>query len=80
MQVISAHEAASDLARLLASVEAGEEFVIARGGTFIAKLAPFTGGTDGRRPKAGEMVSPPFEVPAEALAPLSSEDLKQWGI
>ena len=80
MQVISTHEAASDLTRLLASVEAGEEFAIARGQKLVAKLVPFTGRPDGIRPKAGEMISPLFEVPTAALAPLSAEELKQWGI
>ena len=78
MQVISSQEAESNLTRFLASVEAGEEFVIARGQKMVAKLVPFTAKTDGSRPKVGEMISPPFEVPAAALAPLTPDELKRW--
>ena len=80
MHVISTQEAAADLIRLLASVEAGEEIIIARGQKPVAKLVPFTGRMDSTRPKVGEMISPPFEVSEAALEPLSSDELKPWGI
>ncbi len=80
MQVITTHEAESNLTHLLTSVEAGEEFVIARGQKFVAKLVPFTPKPDRARPQVGDMISPPFEVPAEALTPLTPEELKQWGL
>ena len=75
MQVISMHEAESNLARLLASVEAGEEFDIARGQKPVAKLVPFKAKPDHARPTVGKMISPPFEVPASALAPLTPDEL-----
>ncbi|MEK7675440.1 MAG: hypothetical protein AAB676_06370 [Verrucomicrobiota bacterium] len=80
MQVISTHDAESNLTRLLASVEAGEEFVIARGQKLVAKLVPFTAKPERARPKVGEMISPPFEVPVAALGPLTPDELKHWGL
>lgn len=42
MDTVNVHEAKTNLSRLLARVEAGEEIVIARGGRPIARLEPFT--------------------------------------
>lgn len=42
MATVTIHEAKTHLSRLLARVEAGEEIVIARGSTEIAKLVPLT--------------------------------------
>ena len=78
MRVISTEEAESNLTRFLASVEAGEEFVIARGQKLVAKLVPFAAKPSDARPKVGEMISPPFEVPTAALAPLTLDELKHW--
>ena len=40
MTVVTVHEAKTNLSRLLAQVEAGEEVVIARGKNQIAKIVP----------------------------------------
>lgn len=40
MTVVTVHEAKTNLSRLLAQVEAGEEVVIARGKDQIAKIVP----------------------------------------
>lgn len=40
MTVVTVHEAKTNLSRLLARVEAGEEIVIARGKDQIAKIVP----------------------------------------
>lgn len=80
MQVISCQDAESNLGHFLVSVEAGEEFVITRGPKFVARLVPFVAKPVGTRPQVGELISPPFEVPATALAPLMPEELRQWGL
>ena len=36
--------------------------------------------TNRRRPKVGEMTGPGFTVPDEALAPLTDDELKEWGL
>jgi prevent-host-death family protein len=69
VHIISTEEAEMNLAQVLASVEAGEEFVIARNNEPVAKIIPFDGKTQERRPKVGEMISAPFHVPDEAFAP-----------
>jgi prevent-host-death family protein len=80
MHVISTDEAEMNLAQVLASVEAGEEFVIARNNEPVAKIIPFNAKVQEGRPKVGEMISAPFHVPDEAFAPLSPAELKLWGL
>lgn len=80
MQVVTTDEAESNLARLLKSVEAGEEFLIARDNEPVAKLVPISPKVEGSRPKVGQTISPRFEIPMSALAPLSPEELKNWGL
>jgi prevent-host-death family protein len=40
METVNVHDAKTHLSRLLARVETGEEFVIARGGKPVARLVP----------------------------------------
>ena len=41
MKTVNVHEAKTQLSRLLARVAAGEEVIIAKAGTPVAKLVPF---------------------------------------
>jgi len=43
MESFNVHEAKTQLSRLLERVEGGEEIVIARNGTPVARLVPFQG-------------------------------------
>jgi prevent-host-death family protein len=80
MATITTHEAKTHLSRYLAAVEQGEQFTIARGKKPIARLVPVTSVDRAARPKVGEILGPPFEFPASAFAPLTEEELKQWGL
>jgi antitoxin (DNA-binding transcriptional repressor) of toxin-antitoxin stability system len=80
MKTISTHDAKTHLSRYLAEVEAGQEFLIARGKRPIARLSPLHRPHRSIRPKVGRMITKPFHVPAEALAPLSDKELKDWGL
>jgi antitoxin (DNA-binding transcriptional repressor) of toxin-antitoxin stability system len=80
MKTISTHDAKTHLSRYLAAVEAGEEFLIARGKRPIARLSPLRRPDRLARPKVGCMVTEPFHVPPEAWAPLSDDELKEWGL
>ena len=80
MKTISTHDAKTHLSRYLAAVEAGQEFLIARGKRPIARLSPLHPPNRSVRPKVGRMTGEPFHVPAEALAPLSEAELKEWGL
>jgi prevent-host-death family protein len=49
---VNVHEAKTQLSRLLESVSRGEEVVIARAGTPVARLVPYEGDTSPREPGA----------------------------
>ena len=80
MKTITTHEAKTHLSRYLAEVEKGEEFVIARGKNAVAKLVPMTPPEKKPRPKVGEIEGEPFEFPDSAFAPLTDEELAEWGL
>ncbi|WP_237168594.1 type II toxin-antitoxin system Phd/YefM family antitoxin [Paracoccus shandongensis] len=69
-------EAKARLSELLAAVEAGEEVIIARGGVPAARLVPIA--RAGVRLGLLEGVVDPGSVP-DFLAPMSKEDLAEWG-
>lgn len=80
MTTITTHEAKTHLSRYLADVEKGEEFVIARGKSPVAMLVPIKKARHKQRPKAGDIKGKPFEFPLSALAPLTDDELKEWGL
>ena len=81
MVTISTHEAKTHLSRYLAQVEEGHEFVIARGQQPVARLVPLQQPTQRRRPRVGEMLGEAFDIPDDAFAPLSDDELaRDWGL
>lgn len=80
VQIVTADEAALNLNRILASVEAGEEVLIARDRRPVAKLIRIPRSFSAPRPKVGQTISPPFKISDDALAPLSSDELQSWGV
>jgi antitoxin (DNA-binding transcriptional repressor) of toxin-antitoxin stability system len=50
MTSVKIHKAKTELSRLIALVEAGEEVVIMRGDTPVARLAPYARNTAQRKP------------------------------
>lgn len=74
---VNVHEAKTRLSQLLAEVEGGQEIVVARNGTPVAKLVPFPNAARARLRvdtwKGKIWMSPDFD------APLSEEELKEWG-
>jgi antitoxin (DNA-binding transcriptional repressor) of toxin-antitoxin stability system len=79
-KTVSTHEAKTHLARLLAEVEAGEEFVICRGKTPAARLVSTSRKPARRRPKVGTLTSAPVRYTQDAFLPLTDEELKAWGL
>ena len=73
--VVTIHEAKTHLSRLLQKVARGEEVIIARGSTPVARLAPI-GEVKGKRIpgalKGKLLVGPEF------FEPLPSEELGAW--
>ena len=80
MSTITTHEAKTHLSRYLAEVEQGKEFIISRGKTPVAMLVPMKSEESKPRPKVGETLDPPFPIPDSAFAPLTEEELKEWGL
>lgn len=74
MVTVNVHEAKTNLSRLLAQVEAGEEVVIARNGKPVARLVAVR--KRGKR-KPGSMAGL-FTVPDSFFDPLPEEELAAW--
>jgi prevent-host-death family protein len=72
---VKVHEAKTNLSRLLARVETGEEIVILRGANPVAKLIPVRSPPKARRPgrlKNQGKVDPSF------FDPLPEAELERW--
>lgn len=73
-EIVTIHAAKTNLSRLVARVEAGEEIVIARGNKPVAKLVPIA-----PKPKRvfGSMRGQ-FTIGPEFFEPLPAEELEEW--
>jgi prevent-host-death family protein len=77
MATVTIHEAKTHLSRLIARAEAGEEIIIARGKTPVARLAPMEARSGKRTPGMMKGVWP--DLPdAFFFEPLPEEELKLW--
>ena len=76
MQPVTIQKAKTDLAKLIARAESGEEIIIARGGKPVAKIVPF----DGRLPVAAAFGSMKgqIHIPDSFFDPLPDEELALW--
>jgi prevent-host-death family protein len=75
METITIHKAKTNLSRLIKKVARGEEIIIARGKTPVAKLVAIEVGKPKRKPGAWKgkiVVSPEF------FEPLPPEELELW--
>ena len=79
MMEITIHEAKARLSGLVARVEAGEEIVVCRGKEPVAMLVPYRKSA-GRRPKVGEITSAPVKVKPGCFAPLTEDEMSEWGM
>ncbi len=73
--IFTVHQAKTQLSKLIASAEAGEEVIIARGAKPVVRLTPIEPKTANRVFGAfkGE-----FDVPDTFFDPLPEEDLALW--
>ena len=74
METVNVHVAKTSLSRLLKRVEAGEEVIIARNGTPVAKLAPI----EKRGRPQPDIFKGKFVLPDSFFDPLPEEELKAW--
>jgi prevent-host-death family protein len=78
MTVVTVHHAKTNLSKLLADVEAGEEVVIARGAKPVAKLVPIE---PEKKPRAKAGVwkdRPGFGFSESFFDPLPEDELALW--
>ena len=76
MTTVNVHEAKSQLSRLLAQVEAGEEVIIARNGKPVAQLV---GCKPKGKPQFGSMKGL-ISIDERFFEPLPEEELELWGV
>lgn len=77
MAQVTVHEAKTNLSKLLARVEAGEEVVIARGNQPVARLVPM------EKPKKQKLLGAfkgQFELSDAFFDPLPDDELAAWGM
>jgi antitoxin (DNA-binding transcriptional repressor) of toxin-antitoxin stability system len=79
MKTVTTHSAKTHLSRLLKEVQLGETIVILHGKEPVAKLTAMEQ-TGRARPKVGKITSGPIRCTEDAFAPLSEEELKEWGL
>lgn len=72
---VSVHAAKTNLSKLLEAVERGERVVIARHGVPAAELVPVRASKVTFGSLKGKLAPPPDEF----FAPLSEEELDDWG-
>jgi prevent-host-death family protein len=75
MSIVTVHDAKTNLSKLLARVEAGEEIIIARGKTPIARLTPIYGLPAKRQFGAFKGV---VSVGPEFFEPMTDAELAKW--
>jgi prevent-host-death family protein len=75
MSTVNIHEAKTQLSKLIARVEAGEEIVIARDGSPVARLVAIQQPTAKRIPGRDRGL---FSVPRDFDAPLPEETVKDF--
>jgi prevent-host-death family protein len=77
MATVKIHEAKTQLSKLIARAEAGEEIIIARDDKPVVKLTPVEGGK--RRPQFGALKGKIPHIPDEFFFdPLPEEELRAW--
>lgn len=76
--VYKVHEAKTHLSKLLEMVERGEEVTIARGSQPVARIVPFEPSQAKPKRVFGRLAGQ-FAAPPEAFAPLTDDELKDWG-
>lgn len=75
MSVVTIHKAKTELSKLIARVEQGEEIVIARGSQPVARLVPL----GKKRPVAEALgIWKDLKIPDSFFEPLSEEELRLW--
>jgi prevent-host-death family protein len=76
MTTVTIHKAKTELSKLIARVEKGEEIIIARGNQPVAKLAPIA--PPKTKPRVPGSWKGRLTLPDSFFDPLPEEELKLW--
>ena len=79
MTIVTIHQAKTNLSKLIAAAEAGEEVVIARGKSPVVRLAPVVQPQASKR-RYGALKGIMPIAQETAFAPLSDAELAEWGL
>lgn len=74
MIIVNVREAKTNLSRLLAQAESGEEVIITRNGKPVARLTP----VQKRGTRQPDVFKGKFVLPDSFFDPLPEEELKAW--
>lgn len=74
MQVVNVHQAKTELSKLLARVEAGEDVVIARRGQPLARLIPCKAPVE----RQADVLKGKITIPDSFFDPLPEDELAAW--
>ena len=74
MPIVNVHDAKTNLSRLLAQVEAGDEVIIARRGRPVVRLVPYK--VQGKRQP--DVLKSRIVIPDSFFDPLPERELKAW--
>lgn len=76
MTVVNVHKAKTELSKLIARAEAGEEIIIARGNKPVARLSPIKEAAP--RDRGLGAWKGKVTVPDSFFEPLPEDELEQW--
>jgi prevent-host-death family protein len=76
-RTVNVHEAKTELSRLLVAVEAGEDVVIARRGTPVARLVRYE---HKKRAPLGSLKLPGPPIDDSVWDPMTDDELREWGL
>ena len=73
-RTVTIHEAKTNLSRLIAAVEAGEEIIVARGKVPVMKMVPL----HAKPKRVPGLLKGLIEIGPEFFEPMSEEELALW--
>ena len=76
-RTVNVHDAKTQLSKLLAEVERGEDVVIARRGRPVARLVPYE---HRQRRELGWLKLPGPPIDPSVFDPMTDEELREWGL
>ena len=79
MKQVTTYQAKTHLSKLLREVQQGEDIIILSGREPVGKLVAYDK-PKRKRPKIGTVTSPGTWIADDAFAPMTDEQLAEWGL